>query len=96
MLAYFFLSHPAEYCSVLLLIMLMYLFDRCLYETNDEKMENKIKCIIHYFERICYHMPTSLVSFERKVLPLEDVALCVTYLKLILGANLQLLSAILR
>ena len=81
MLACVFLSHPTEYCSILLIIMLMYLFDRCLYETNDENMENKIKCIIHYFERICSHMPTGLVSFERKVLPLEDVALCVTYPK---------------
>ncbi|ESQ51769.1 hypothetical protein EUTSA_v10016528mg [Eutrema salsugineum] len=35
------------------------------------KQENKIKCLIHYFERICRCMPTGFVSFERKVLPLE-------------------------
>ena len=56
-------------------------FDRCLYDIYDEKMENKIKCIVHYFERICSQMPTGLVSFERKVLPLEDSPFCVTYPK---------------
>lgn len=35
-------------------------------------LENKIKCIIHYFERICLHMPTGNVSFERKVLALKN------------------------
>lgn len=59
----------------------MYFFDRCLYETDNEKMENKIKCIVHYFKRISSDMPTGLVSFERKVLPLEDSPLCVTYPK---------------
>ncbi|KAL6344172.1 hypothetical protein AAG906_031886 [Vitis piasezkii] len=53
----------------------------CLYDIYDEKMENKIKCIVHYFERICSQMPTGLVSFERKVLPLEDSPFCVTYPK---------------
>ncbi|XP_047329793.1 poly(ADP-ribose) glycohydrolase 1-like isoform X2 [Impatiens glandulifera] len=36
-----------------------------------ENLENKVKCIMHYFERICSSMPTGMVSFERKVLPLE-------------------------
>lgn len=35
------------------------------------KQENKIKCLIHYFGRICRCMPTGFVSFERKILPLE-------------------------
>ncbi|KAL4561255.1 hypothetical protein LXL04_033419 [Taraxacum kok-saghyz] len=39
-----------------------------LYDNYNEKQENKIKCIIHYFERICSSMPVGNVSFERKVL----------------------------
>lgn len=39
-----------------------------LYDSYNEKQENKIKCIIHYFERICSSMPVGNVSFERKVL----------------------------
>ncbi|KAG8369345.1 hypothetical protein BUALT_Bualt14G0001700 [Buddleja alternifolia] len=45
----------------------MYLHER--YSVNQE---HKIKCIIHYFERICSDMPMGNVSFERKVLPLEN------------------------
>ncbi|KAJ4903394.1 putative poly(ADP-ribose) glycohydrolase 2 [Raphanus sativus] len=33
------------------------------------KRENKIRCLLHYFERVCQCMPTGFVSFERKVLP---------------------------
>lgn len=43
----------------------------CLYENYMENQESKIKCIIHYFERICSCMPLGNVSFERKVLPLS-------------------------
>uniref|UniRef100_A0A6N2L9D5 poly(ADP-ribose) glycohydrolase n=1 Tax=Salix viminalis TaxID=40686 RepID=A0A6N2L9D5_SALVM len=43
--------------------------------------ENKIKCIIHYFERICLSMPEGSVSFERKILPSEQLPLCVSYPK---------------
>ncbi|KAG9132799.1 hypothetical protein Leryth_026317 [Lithospermum erythrorhizon] len=43
----------------------------CLHQKPDEKQRNKIKCIVHYFERICSEMPTGNVSFERKVTPLE-------------------------
>ncbi|KAL3850752.1 hypothetical protein ACJIZ3_012634 [Penstemon smallii] len=39
-----------------------------LYESYDVKQEHKIKCIIHYFEKICSSMPMGSVSFERKVL----------------------------
>ncbi|VVB07465.1 unnamed protein product [Arabis nemorensis] len=35
------------------------------------KQENKIRCLINYFGRICRCMPTGFVSFERKILPLE-------------------------
>ncbi|CAK9135433.1 unnamed protein product [Ilex paraguariensis] len=55
-----------------------HLFAR-LYESDDEKLENKIKCIIHYFERIFSCMPVGNISFERKVLPLEHHPLCVSY-----------------
>lgn len=41
--------------------------------------ESKIKCIIHYFERICANMPMGSVSFERKVLALEHHPLCISY-----------------
>ncbi|CAA7041828.1 unnamed protein product [Microthlaspi erraticum] len=39
--------------------------------SHSTKEENKIRCLINYFERICRCMPTGFVSFERKVLPLE-------------------------
>ncbi|WJX30982.1 poly(ADP-ribose) glycohydrolase [Trifolium repens] len=43
-----------------------------LYDDYSQKQENKIWCIIHYFERISSDMPKGIVSFERKVLPWED------------------------
>ncbi|EOA29031.1 hypothetical protein CARUB_v10025285mg [Capsella rubella] len=42
-----------------------------LYTRQYTKQESKIRCIIHYFERICQCIPTGFVSFERKILPLE-------------------------
>uniref|UniRef100_A0A6N2K799 poly(ADP-ribose) glycohydrolase n=1 Tax=Salix viminalis TaxID=40686 RepID=A0A6N2K799_SALVM len=50
-----------------------------LYESYSKKQEDKIKCITHYFERICSSMPEGFVSFERKVLPLEQLPLRVSY-----------------
>ncbi|KAJ6420376.1 hypothetical protein OIU84_027842 [Salix udensis] len=50
-----------------------------LCESYSKKQENKIKCIMHYFERICSSMPEGFVSFEKKVLPLEQLPLCVSY-----------------
>ncbi|KAG8369344.1 hypothetical protein BUALT_Bualt14G0001600 [Buddleja alternifolia] len=44
----------------------------CLYEWDDTSQEDKIKCIVHYFEKVCSDMPMGNVSFERKVLPLEN------------------------
>ncbi|GMP78930.1 hypothetical protein CsSME_00034682 [Camellia sinensis var. sinensis] len=52
-----------------------------LYDSYNEMQENKIKCITHYFERICSCMPVGVVSFERKVLPLENSFPCVSYPK---------------
>ncbi|CAN8315614.1 unnamed protein product [Cochlearia groenlandica] len=43
-----------------------------LYESYSESHENKIRCIMHYFERVCSCLPTGTVSFERKVLPAEN------------------------
>ncbi|GER44215.1 poly (ADP-ribose) glycohydrolase family protein [Striga asiatica] len=42
-----------------------------LYHCKGAAHENKIKCIVHYFERVCQNMPSGNVSFERKVLPLR-------------------------
>ncbi|KAJ4749050.1 hypothetical protein LUZ62_083455 [Rhynchospora pubera] len=41
---------------------------------SDSKhcQEHKVKCLVHYFERICKDTPTGLVSFERKVLPFKQ------------------------
>ncbi|XP_015879507.3 poly(ADP-ribose) glycohydrolase 1 isoform X1 [Ziziphus jujuba] len=57
-------------------------FDRlfaCLYDHYSLKQQSKIRCIIHYFERICSHMPAGYVSFERKILPLERPFLSISY-----------------
>ncbi|GLT73693.1 hypothetical protein SLA2020_455310 [Shorea laevis] len=53
----------------------------CLYESYSESQENKIKCIVHYFERICSQMPSGFVSFERKLLSLEYHPLHISYPK---------------
>lgn len=34
-----------------------------------QSQEQKVRCLVHYFERVTDSMPTGLVSFERKVLP---------------------------
>ncbi|XP_010908399.1 poly(ADP-ribose) glycohydrolase 1 [Elaeis guineensis] len=50
-------------------------FDRlfaALHSHAKRSQEQKIKCIVHYFERICLCMPMGSVSFERKVLPLKQ------------------------
>ncbi|KAF8108704.1 hypothetical protein N665_0104s0030 [Sinapis alba] len=41
-----------------------------LYTRQCMKQESKIRCLVHYFERICQYIPRGFVSFERKVLPL--------------------------
>ncbi|XP_010522254.1 PREDICTED: probable poly(ADP-ribose) glycohydrolase 2 [Tarenaya hassleriana] len=51
-----------------------FLYMRCLREQKQ-----RIRCIIHYFERICRCMPTGFVSFERKVLPLAYHPLLMSY-----------------
>ncbi|XXG89532.1 hypothetical protein AAC387_Pa12g1512 [Persea americana] len=57
-------------------------FDRLfasLYPNVKQSQENKIKCLVHYFERVCLCTPTGFVSFERKVLPLEQSSVCTCY-----------------
>lgn len=58
-------------------------FDRLFagLSTDGEKQEHKIKCIIHYFERIWFEMPRGAVSFERKVLPFKDDNFSILYPK---------------
>ncbi|KAL4272431.1 hypothetical protein GQ457_13G013430 [Hibiscus cannabinus] len=52
-----------------------------LYDSYSENQENKLRCIVHYFRRICLQMPTGSVSFERKLLSLGHHPLqsCVSY-----------------
>ncbi|GMI64592.1 Sanskrit for 'bright', poly(ADP-ribose) glycohydrolase 1 [Hibiscus trionum] len=52
-----------------------------LYDRYSEKQENKVRCIVHYFQRICLQMPTGSVSFQRKLLSLGRHPLhsCVSY-----------------
>ncbi|KAL5716102.1 poly(ADP-ribose) glycohydrolase [Ranunculus cassubicifolius] len=57
-----------------------YLF-ASLCPSYSQNQENKIMCLIHYFERICSCMPLGFVSFERRVLPESDSCLSVSYPK---------------
>ncbi|XP_043711714.1 poly(ADP-ribose) glycohydrolase 1-like isoform X2 [Telopea speciosissima] len=50
-----------------------------IYTNYSESQEHKIKCIIHYFERISSCMPTGCVSFERKLLSGKHVPFSVSY-----------------
>ncbi|RWR96705.1 hypothetical protein CKAN_02610300 [Cinnamomum micranthum f. kanehirae] len=50
-----------------------------LYPIVKQSQENKIKCLVHYFERVCLCTSTGFVSFERKVLPLEQNSVCTCY-----------------
>ncbi|XVF86196.1 hypothetical protein PTKIN_Ptkin18bG0021000 [Pterospermum kingtungense] len=44
-----------------------------LYDSYSESQENKVRCIVHYFQRISSQMPTGFVSFERKLLSLQSL-----------------------
>lgn len=48
-----------------------HLLFRSLYESYSQSQESKIRCIMHYFERLCSCLPIGTVSFERKILPVE-------------------------
>ncbi|KAK4747559.1 hypothetical protein SAY87_014145 [Trapa incisa] len=55
-----------------------YLFGT-LYENYSKMQESKVKCIVHYFGRICTSIPKGSVSFERKVLPLQFGSSAMSY-----------------
>lgn len=55
------------------------LFSRSLHSNAKQSQEQKVKCLIHYFERVSLCMPTGCVSFERKVLPFEQCSCDVSY-----------------
>jgi poly(ADP-ribose) glycohydrolase len=45
-----------------------------IYERGGKKKkENKLRCLLDYFDRVCNSMPQGTVSFERKVLPKEAI-----------------------
>jgi poly(ADP-ribose) glycohydrolase len=45
-----------------------------VYERGGKKKnENKLRCLLYYFDRVCSSMPQGTVSFERKVLPKEAI-----------------------
>ncbi|XP_043714183.1 poly(ADP-ribose) glycohydrolase 1-like [Telopea speciosissima] len=50
-----------------------------VYTDYNQNQEHKIKCLIHYFERISTCMPAGCVSFERKVLFWKPVHSSVSY-----------------
>jgi len=43
-----------------------------IYE-RGESIENKLLCLLHYFERVCQDMPEGVVSFERKVIAAQNL-----------------------
>lgn len=51
-------------------------FDRLfagVYE-RGESVQHKLICLLHYFQRVCQHMPDGVVSFERKVIPTQNLS----------------------
>ncbi|KAL4193838.1 hypothetical protein AMTRI_Chr06g178920 [Amborella trichopoda] len=52
-----------------------------IHNSYSPSQKHKIKCLVHYFERICSCMPMGFVSFERKVLPLNGSSLHISYPK---------------
>ncbi|XP_048636751.1 poly(ADP-ribose) glycohydrolase 1-like, partial [Brassica napus] len=48
------------------------LFGSLISTGRNEHQENKIRCIAHYFQRISSCIPPGFVSFERKILSLEQ------------------------
>ncbi|CAD5320080.1 unnamed protein product [Arabidopsis thaliana] len=48
------------------------LFGSLINTGRNEHQENKIKCIIHYFQRLSSSISPGFVSFERKILSLEQ------------------------
>ncbi|CAF5199014.1 unnamed protein product, partial [Rotaria magnacalcarata] len=42
------------------------------FETGPPSKIEKLKCILHYFNRVTDHMPTGVITFQRVVLPKSD------------------------
>ncbi|KAI4322041.1 hypothetical protein L6164_021766 [Bauhinia variegata] len=76
----FFCLFPVNnrYANDLPLINFDYLF-ASLHDNYSQNQENKIWCIVHYFERISSNMPKGIVSYERKVLPMVVDPLYTSY-----------------
>ncbi|CAF2085662.1 unnamed protein product [Rotaria magnacalcarata] len=43
-----------------------------LYQRGPPSKIEKLKCILHYFNRVTDHMPTGVITFQRVVLPKSD------------------------
>jgi hypothetical protein len=52
---------------------------RALIHNARQSQEQKVRCLVHYFERVTDSTPTGFVSFERKVLPRRAVSGGLTY-----------------
>ncbi|MQM06150.1 hypothetical protein Taro_038971 [Colocasia esculenta] len=50
-----------------------------LHPKGQLSQEAKLKCLIHYFERVCSNIPANFVSYERKVLSVEYSSQCTSY-----------------
>ncbi|KNA14853.1 hypothetical protein SOVF_103600 [Spinacia oleracea] len=70
----FFCLFPAVIVNRYANLMQAINMDRIFASVHDRfhEQENKIECIMHYFERVCSSTPLNFVSFERKVLSLEQ------------------------
>uniref|UniRef100_A0A182STD6 poly(ADP-ribose) glycohydrolase n=1 Tax=Anopheles maculatus TaxID=74869 RepID=A0A182STD6_9DIPT len=44
-----------------------------LFAGNSQSVVEKIKCLCHYFRRVCTRMPTGVVTYERRFIPLHHV-----------------------
>ena len=46
---------------------------------RSQSQEQKVRCLVHYFERVTDSTPTGFVSFERKVLPRRGLSDSIPY-----------------
>lgn len=78
-LFHFFSYLIAYFCHVDIEMTEYVNFFSSLNRNGKHCQEQKVRCLVHFFERICLRMPTGYVSFERKVLPRESSDHGVTY-----------------
>ncbi|TVU44097.1 hypothetical protein EJB05_03529 [Eragrostis curvula] len=55
------------------------LFSALVHHNSRQSQEQKLRCLVHYFERVTDSTPAGSVSFERKVLPSHSVSGGITY-----------------